>query len=138
MELLKFNDFKKQLQKLYNFKAKEEREILYSCQIKNDPVNSLGNFTEDLKQKRKNSIFTDTESMRSANKKLSDIGVKIAALTKSKENFYLEILYINGDNIIFPYAVNIQLLHSVQVSVIRMLITKEFFTISKQKKRKKF
>jgi len=116
MELLKFNDFKKQLQKLYNFKAKEEREILYSCKLKRDPLNLLSTFSGTLKtpKKRVSNILTTQNTI--ANNFLDPIqeekyiGKEIIALTKNRSNFFLELLYINGDNIVFPYASNLNMM----------------------------
>jgi hypothetical protein len=116
MELLKFNDFKKQLQKLYNYKAKEEREILYSCKLKKDPLNMLNSFSGTLKtpKKRFSNIFSNqTSTTNIMIEPINDenfMGQEMIALTKNRNNFFLEILYVNGDNIAFPYASNLNLM----------------------------
>jgi len=115
MELLKFNDFKKQLQKLYNFKAKEEREILYSCKLKKDPLNLIQSFAGTLKMKKRfSNIFSNqistTNLMIQQLQEENTIGNEMIALTKSRNNYFLEILYVNGDSIAFPYASNLNLM----------------------------
>lgn len=123
MELLKFNDFKKQLQKLYNFKAKEEREILYSCKLKKDPLNMISSFSGTLKtrNKRFSNIFTNqTTTTNIITDPIQDenfLGQEMIALTKNKKNYFLEILYVNNDNIAFPYASNLNLMIMVNVKI---------------------
>ena len=110
MNFTKFNEIKNQLQKVYNFKAKEEREILYACKLKKDPIGLLNNFAPQLKLKTK---FSNIFSTRQSVKLESDeniLGNELISITKSKNNYFLEILYVNGDNIAFPYASNLNMM----------------------------
>lgn len=129
MELVKFLDYKKQLQKLYNFKAKEEREILYSCKLKKDPLGQLKNHMNQLKIKKNpsgimfqgrdsiNSSVNTSHNLKAQQEDESYLGSELIALTKSRSYYFLEILYVNGDNITFPYSSNLNLILNVNVKI---------------------
>lgn len=82
----KFLSVKNQLQKFYNFKAKEEREIIYATKIV---------FDSQIEEIKKN---FNNRNINLENKEEKAIQfVDLIAITRLKDNFYIELLKIEKD-----------------------------------------
>lgn len=91
MDYTKFLKVKNQLQKFYNFIAKEEREIIYSCKI-----NEESSIKESITPSSKDQELQSGEDL--------------VALTHKKGDFYLEFLKIQNKEISFKNSSNIKFL----------------------------
>ena len=95
MDYTKFLKIKNQLQKFYNFIAKEEREIIYSCKLDIPHENT----EEEL---RRSSVITrkvTTEFICSED---------LVALTHKKGEFYIEYLKITNKEMTFKNCSNLR------------------------------
>ncbi len=98
MDFTKFLSIKSQLQRLYNFKAKEEREIIYAVKIE-----------EEHKTKDDGEIPTTRASIE------EEIHHDLIAITTIKNHFYLEYLRVAKD-ITFKYSTSLSLLIKIAVN----------------------
>jgi hypothetical protein len=107
----KFLSIKNQLQKFYNFKAKEEREIIYAVKIIDDqpPIEIKEELPERLLTEKSSYLKTQTE-IKQEKVTVNDL----IALTKIKDIFYIELLRIDKD-INFKYSSNMNMLMKISL-----------------------
>ena len=92
VEYTNFYSLKETIQKIYNFKAKEEREIIYAIQIKNDDgtINRQNTKTSEI-------LTNELKSNRFSFRKTSifiQSNIYIAIINRNNNKFYLEIIKV--------------------------------------------
>ena len=99
---LNYTDFlecQNQIQKIYNCKAKEEREIIYGVQVKLDVIQPRKLFADsaDITSSRldteinNNGILTKRSIVSSSIRNSLPNSIQLVLLNKSKDKFYIEI-----------------------------------------------
>ena len=123
---LNYTDFlecQNQIQKIYNCKAKEEREIIYGVEVKLDVIQPKKLFadSDEISSSRTNTeVFTQRSNTRqmsitSARNSLPN-SIQLVLLNKAKDKFYIEIAKINNINadIQFKYSTNLASISKIQ------------------------
>jgi hypothetical protein len=96
----KFLNIKTHLQRLYNFKAREEREILFAVKIEEQKITKEENIGDTSQRNTANSH----------NPLSGDLNItELIAITSIKDSFYLELLSV-GKDIHFTYSTTLSLL----------------------------
>lgn len=124
---LNYTDFlecQNQIQKIYNCKAKEEREIIYGVQVKLDVIQPRKLFadTADITSSRldtetnNNGILTKRSIVSSSIRNSLPNSIQLVLLNKSKDKFYIEIVKILSTtaDIQFKYSTSLNSISKVQ------------------------
>ena len=98
MDYSNFNLFKYKLQKLYNYKAVEEKEIIYACQILKNPIITEEDIDTDMKSKINQLEKKKTDKqLDSRPSNISVIEMKkdvLLLITTNSKYFFIEIITI--------------------------------------------
>jgi hypothetical protein len=122
IDYTKFLTSKKQLQKLYNNRAKEEREIIYAVIIKSDrdkdEIQKPSNLTSEFQKSKSNIDMNNYFSFSNYQSNTSTINIDgdLIFITSSKKEYYIEIIHIeNSPEIKFKFCQNIKMLFKLTI-----------------------